>query len=410
MQALILAAGRGSRLSSMTNGTPKPLLQIGDKHLVEHQLDMLSDEGIAPLGMVVGYSESDIREVVGRQVEYIQNARWATTNSLFSFTLAKEWIKEELIILNCDLLFHPDILDRILSTHGDAFAYDSGSGRGREQMKVILKNGMLDRMSKDMDNSEAVGENVGILKFSYASAQLLLNEAEKLIAEGHEKSWLGAAVEKVSQKINLQAVDVRGLPWGEIDYPVDLEQARKKVWPAIEKSLWKKKFNWKYLKWALLATLVFGLAPVLYRGLIPAEPRYNWESIELLGGEKVRITTGENKFQIWWVLQKGDTLKFTHHGTTHLRLESRYLISNNEKKNGPYAFEILENNRPVDWIKESIKVSKSAKLNKLPLGKRQRKSLDISAGEKTIGIRLLASAEGKSLVRVRQKISDLEEQ
>src|SRR5215510_10812589 len=135
MQALILAAGRGSRLGAKGDSTPKCLLEVDRQPLVEHQLRALAEAGIAPVAMVVGYCADEIEDEVKIRAEFIHNDRWKTTNSLYSFWLAREWVKDAVFVLNSDTLFAPEILNRLLDASGDAIAYDSGSGDAREHMK-----------------------------------------------------------------------------------------------------------------------------------------------------------------------------------------------------------------------------------------------------------------------------------
>ena len=160
IQALILAAGRGSRLGLSSGGIPKPLLEVGRRPLIDHMLQTLADAGVGPVGMVLGYCADEIREIVGIRAEYIHNPRWASTNSLYSFALARDWIRGPVMILNCDLLIHPAIIARLLSCGEDSLAYDSSSGDGREQMSVRLRDGMLADMSKELSRCDADGENM----------------------------------------------------------------------------------------------------------------------------------------------------------------------------------------------------------------------------------------------------------
>lgn len=232
-QGLILAAGRGSRLGARTREVPKPLLQIGHKRLVEHQLEMLSAAGIGPVGMVLGYQADEIVDNVGSQAEFVYNHRWATTNSLFSFLQARAWVDGDLVLMNCDLLLHPKIMDHLLASGGDSFVYDSGSGDGREHMKVHLSNGYLREMSKTMTEVQIHGENVGMLYFKEATVHRLFEIAQELINEGKTDEWVGSAVQRLAHEVPLRAIDIAGLPWVEIDFAYDLVRARKEVLPAI---------------------------------------------------------------------------------------------------------------------------------------------------------------------------------
>src|SRR5512134_753543 len=120
MQAVILAAGVGSRLSSVSNGTPKCLQPIADRPVIEHQLEMLADAGIGHVLVVVGYKADEVRKVVGYRAEYIENPRFRETNSLYSLWLAREWVTGPFLLINGDLVFHPQVLDRLLAKGANA--------------------------------------------------------------------------------------------------------------------------------------------------------------------------------------------------------------------------------------------------------------------------------------------------
>ena len=105
-------------------------------------------------------------DVVGIRAECLRNPRWSATNSLYSFWLARDWVKGDVVVLNCDVLFSPRVLERLLDAPGDALAYDSGSGDLREQMSVRVEDGLLRDMSKTMSPEQVSGENVGIVKLT----------------------------------------------------------------------------------------------------------------------------------------------------------------------------------------------------------------------------------------------------
>jgi choline kinase len=157
MQAVILAGGVGSRLEKLTNGKPKCLVDIGGRPLILHQLEALSDHGVGPVLMVVGYNHEAIRQAVGERVEYIVNERYRETNSLYSLWLARNWIKNRFLLLNSDLLFDPEILPRVLEDSGNMLAYDSTSSRGREQTKVAIKGRKVIDLGKDLPPASARG-------------------------------------------------------------------------------------------------------------------------------------------------------------------------------------------------------------------------------------------------------------
>ncbi len=180
MKAIILAAGLGSRLGAKANGQPKALQRVGHRSLIEHQLESLSAEGVGPVAVVIGHGGDQIRTVLGDSVEYVVNEHPSETNSLYSLCLAREWLKKDVLILNCDVLFHPEVLKRLLRAEGNALAYDSTSHSGAEQTKVGLRGSRVVDLGKDFPETGARGENLGIVKLDPAGCLALKGKAEAI--------------------------------------------------------------------------------------------------------------------------------------------------------------------------------------------------------------------------------------
>lgn len=233
-QAVILAAGRGSRMGIATEHRPKCLLPIGDGTLLDHQLDMLSAAEIDRIWIVAGYEADQVRKAAEGRAEMIYNDEWADTNSLYSLWLCRDdCVSGSLLVLNCDVLAHPDVVSRLLTGPGSAFSYDSTSGHDDEHMKVDLEGGWLTAMSKSLPPDRVKGENVGILRFDGPGVPHLFSEADSLVRAGGRNLWLATAVERLARRIRMRGVDVSDLPWCEIDFPDDLLSARARVWPAM---------------------------------------------------------------------------------------------------------------------------------------------------------------------------------
>ena len=234
IQAVILAAGRGSRLGDANGHQPKCLAAVSGRRLIDHQLDVISALGIRQVCVVTGYKAEAVRAAVGGRARFLHNPRWASTNSLYSLSLCRDWVRNDMLVLNCDVLAHPDVLTRLIGEGRSAFAYDSSSGQDCEHMKVELCGGLLTAMNKSLPGGRTFGENVGILYFSRMAAQLLFAEARELIRSGGAGLWLASAVERVGRLLPLRGVDIGDLPWIEIDFPEDLKCARQQAWGCAE--------------------------------------------------------------------------------------------------------------------------------------------------------------------------------
>jgi choline kinase len=240
MRGVILAAGKGSRLNGTAGESPKCLVELGGISLIERQIRVLREAGVDDIVVVVGCQAERVRRACGHRVTYIENVRYAQTNSLYSLWLARPLLHEGFVVLNCDVLFHPALLtDLLTSRHADALLLGYREATqppyGDEEMKVQVRSGRVVDMSKAMDPAKADGENLGIVKFGARGAAALVPIMDDLIAQGGLRDWAPRAFAQFARQHALHAIGTRGLPWIEIDFPEDYRRALHAVLPAIER-------------------------------------------------------------------------------------------------------------------------------------------------------------------------------
>ena len=108
LEAIIMAGGKGSRLKPLTLSTPKPLLEVGGKPIIEHNIDRLIKNGINKIYISVNYLKEQIKEyfgdgsIKGISIEYIEEEH--TTGTLGSATYVDSFTTEDLLVMNSDLL------------------------------------------------------------------------------------------------------------------------------------------------------------------------------------------------------------------------------------------------------------------------------------------------------------------
>jgi choline kinase len=239
---LILAAGAGTRLNGGDAILPKCLATFEGTTLIDLQMQVLRSFGIDDIGVVVGFQADRVRRACGPDVRFLENRVYAETNSLYSLWLARPLLGNGFVVLNCDVLFHPAMLSDLLSArHADALlvAYPE---QGQppftdEEMKVSVRRGRVVDMRKDLPASDTDGENVGIVKFSAASAARLIAHLDRRVGSGAKRDWAPRAFADFAREEPLYAVSTRGLPWIEIDTPEDYRRAASEVFPAIRDAL-----------------------------------------------------------------------------------------------------------------------------------------------------------------------------
>ncbi|MDJ0705719.1 MAG: phosphocholine cytidylyltransferase family protein [Leptolyngbyaceae cyanobacterium MO_188.B28] len=233
MQAVILAAGCGSRLAPVLNGKPKCLIQVDGVTLIEYQLRVLRSFGITDVCVVLGYRADQVHRAIAPHCHSILNHRYAQTNSLYSLSLTRDWVRGSFLLMNSDVLAHPLVYQRLLTAPGSALAYDSSSGTEAEHMKVGLVDGRLQQISKTLPIDHSQGESIGLLKFTAQDTAQFFWDVKAALSQGGENQWAPAAVERLAGTRPITGVDIASLPWVEIDFPQDWLQACEQVWPRL---------------------------------------------------------------------------------------------------------------------------------------------------------------------------------
>lgn len=238
MKAVILAAGIASRLRPLTNNTPKCLLNVGSKCLLARTIDSLIANGFDRLVIVTGYLKEMIESFVSAnypdlRVEYIFNSKYDSTNNIYSLWLAKSAVQgQSMLLLDSDILFDAALISALLeSKHENCLALNSHE-LGDEEIKVILNtDGQITEISKTCSIETAVGESVGIEKFSAEFVQDLYTELDDMILN---KSQSGVFYEMAFENLikkgaEIYTVDTTNIFSMELDTVEDFETACAKI-------------------------------------------------------------------------------------------------------------------------------------------------------------------------------------
>ena len=111
MKAVILAAGRGSRMKNKTKDIPKCLINLKGKSLLDWQLDAILDAGINHIAIVTGYKRE---KLIDRGLTEFYNSRWTKTNIFSSLMCANEWLENDQCIVTYSDIFYESSLITLL--------------------------------------------------------------------------------------------------------------------------------------------------------------------------------------------------------------------------------------------------------------------------------------------------------
>ncbi|MGN0844446.1 MAG: NTP transferase domain-containing protein [Kiritimatiellia bacterium] len=232
--AIILAAGRGTRLGNLTARTPKALLQVGGKTLLQHRIESI--RAVLPgcaIHVIAGFMPEAFRPFAAFPDVHVHPfEEAATANNIVSLLLALDAIGtgRGFYLFNSDVISENAILEALRNNPAaDALVVDPSS-RDAEAMKVsATPDGRLDAIAKTLDPATSLGEYIGIARFSPDGAAQLHEILHAIVRlENRTSDWYEAAIDRL---FSLRPVRVSLIPeasrWIEIDTPEDLARAKK---------------------------------------------------------------------------------------------------------------------------------------------------------------------------------------
>ena len=237
MKAVILAAGIASRLRPLTDTTPKCLLKIGERCLLEMAFDALIQNGFNEFIIVTGYRQQQIVDFLqahypAQSITFIYNDKYESTNNIYSLWLTRPYTEgEEVLLLDSDIVFDPQIVEKLLrSDKADVLALNRHE-LGAEEIKVVDNEQKVVEISKVCSIPDAIGESIGIEKMSAAYTQAFFRELEMMIlSEGLDNIFYERAFERlIPQGYSFYVMDTTEFFSAELDTVEDFQQAQKLI-------------------------------------------------------------------------------------------------------------------------------------------------------------------------------------
>lgn len=228
MKALIMAAGRGERISRHIHGKPKCCLQFEGESLIRRSVRILSDLGIQEIGIVTGYQSGLVlKELESFQVVKFYNPFFDVTNSIASLWFAREFFTrpEEVLIMNGDLFIDEDLIRCIYEDQRSPVFLADSSRTHEADYRFVWKEDKLHRYGKGIPDDEASGEYVGIGKLNADFTVKFLSKLDEMIlSQRHGSWWEDVLYSFIGTGTEIFVKDVAGLFWAEVDYIEDFKR------------------------------------------------------------------------------------------------------------------------------------------------------------------------------------------
>ena len=231
MRAIIIAAGKGTRLYPLTKNTPKSLIEIGKGiTMLESQLHSLKENNIKDVTIIVGYRAEQIEAKIKKyqddfNITTIFNPFYDCSNNLISVWMARHFMNEDFITINGDDIFKPTVIENLLKSESNiTMVIDEKEEYDDDDMKVVHLDGLVLQVSKKIPMEDTNGESVGIIKFTGKGRQIYVDILEEMVRdEANRNVFYLMALQKIMDKgypVNYSTCEPTD--WSELYFHPDL--------------------------------------------------------------------------------------------------------------------------------------------------------------------------------------------
>ena len=234
--AIILAAGRGTRLKSLGDSIPKGFLRLGDKTIIEESIEKLLCFGIENILIVTGHlgDRYEALATACSAVTTIKNDAYADSGSMFSLYCARAYVRRPFLLLESDLIYEKRSLGALLRCPRQDCILLSGATASGDEVYVDVRGGRVTHLSKDRHAVSAdAGELVGISKISPRLFESMAAHCEKVFKTNRNFEYDTGCLSAVAKETEIHATRIDDLRWAEIDDEHHLRRAREEIYPEI---------------------------------------------------------------------------------------------------------------------------------------------------------------------------------
>jgi choline kinase len=226
---IVIAAGRGRRLMPTTADAPKCFAEVAGKRLIDWAVEAFTENSLTDICFIGGYQIEKVKSAYP-QFTFRHNTEWEHNNILASLMCAEDLMDEPFLCCYSDILFTADVIGRLAASQDDmVLGVDTAWLTRYEQRtdhppddaeKVTVASGRVKRVHRQIPESEAYGEYIGVAKFSAAGAAKLREAYRRVEAEFKGRPWREAAVFEKAYKILLfQEMIEAGERFAHVDTP-----------------------------------------------------------------------------------------------------------------------------------------------------------------------------------------------
>ncbi len=229
MKALILAAGKGTRLYPLTINKPKGLLKIGNNTILNRLVNQFRELGIKEITIVTGFKKELIQDNFkeDKKITLINYNDYEKTNNLHTLWSVRDHLNNDIIVSFADLLLDIEIIKKLLFSKKDI----SLAVHTMNVLSGTMPIHVVDNKVKSItttNKKDASGNFIGIGKFSKKGCEVLIDHMKNIINSENINNYYTIAIDNyVRNNGYVEGINIKDLKWIEIDDMKDYESAKK---------------------------------------------------------------------------------------------------------------------------------------------------------------------------------------
>lgn len=249
MRAIIIGAGRGSRLMPTTENSPKCFAEIQGKRILDWTVEALKAGGCTEIVFIGGYRIDSVQRDYPDFI-FRENKDWQNNNILVSLMCAEDLMDRPFVTSYSDILFTKDVVHGLVQSQDELCLGIDTDWREHykprtmhpphDAEKAIARGGTVERVYRTIPYDDATGEFIGVAKFGATGAKHFRDFYHKRKAEFWDKPYREAAIFQKAYLIHMfQDMIEQGAAFGHFDTPGKYREIDTQEDMNLAQTLWK---------------------------------------------------------------------------------------------------------------------------------------------------------------------------
>lgn len=242
MKALILNAGIGKRMGTLSENMPKCMMEVSEcDTILSRQLAKLYKAGISDIIITTGQYDEIIKDYcasldIPMKYEFVYNPLYATTNYIYSIYLAKDFLNDDILLLHGDLVFDELVLKYVMENDDSCMTISTIEDLPEKDFKAVIQEGRIKKVGVEFFENAFAAQPFYYLKKE--DLKIWLNRIIVFCEKDEISCYAEKALNEITDDCKIVPMDIGNILCREIDTKEDLMIVREKLKTVEQKTVY----------------------------------------------------------------------------------------------------------------------------------------------------------------------------